>query len=269
MTINELYAMRKDGLQALIDNGWFAGFKRLLTDLYPDNAHFIYELLQNAEDAGASEVQFILNADRLEFEHNGPKLFGINDVKSITDIGNSTKKADDPTNIGKFGIGFKAVFAYTNTPEIESGEFHFRIRNMLVPDTEGLSEGALGARKTRFVFPFDNPRKPLEKAVAEIEKNLRELNENTLLFLNNIHQINYNLPDSKEGSLERKKMLMIETGLKFLSSTQKVYHPGPHTISDLRKMLMFKTKTINLNAVKSRLLLAWIKLKTGTGKSYH
>ena len=204
MTINQLSEMRKNGLQALIDNEWFEGFKRLLTDLYPDNAHFIYELLQNAEDAGASKVHFVLNTDRLEFEHNGDKLFKIDDIKSITSIGTSTK-ADDPTNIGKFGIGFKAVFAYTNTPEIESGEFHFRIRNMVVPDTEGLSPGALGTRRTRFVFPFDNPEKPPEKAAAEIEKNLQELNENTLLFLNNIHQINYNLPNSKTGSLERRK----------------------------------------------------------------
>ena len=204
MTINELSADRKRLLKELIHNKLFEGFKRLLTNLYPDNAHFIYELLQNAEDAGASEVQFTLKTDRLEFEHNGPKLFDINDVESITNIGDSTK-ADDPTNIGEFGIGFKAVFVYTNTPEIESGPFHFRIRNMLVPDTEGLSEGTLGARRTRFVFPFDNPKKTPEKAVAEIKKNLRELNENTLLFLNNIHQINYNLPDSKKGSLKRKK----------------------------------------------------------------
>ena len=204
MTINQLSEMRKNGLQALIDNEWFEGFKRLLTDLYPDNAHFIYELLQNAEDAGASKVHFVLYTDRIEFEHNGNQLFAIDDIKSITSIGTSTK-ADDPTNIGKFGIGFKAVFAYTNTPEIESGEFHFRIRDMVVPDAKGLSPGALGARRTRFVFPFDNPEKPPEKASAEIEKNLRELNENTLLFLNNIHQIKYNLPDSKKGSLERTK----------------------------------------------------------------
>lgn len=204
MTINELSEMRKNGLRALIENGWFEGFKRLLTDLYPDNAHFIYELLQNAEDAGASKVHFVLNTDGLEFEHNGDKLFEIEDVESITNIGSSTK-TDYPTNIGKFGIGFKAVFAYTNTPEIESGKFHFRIRDMVVPDTEGLSPGALGTQRTHFVFPFDNPEKSPEKAAAEIEKNLRKLNENTLLFLNNIHQIKYNLPDSKNGYLERRK----------------------------------------------------------------
>ena len=202
MTIDQLSEMRKNGLQALIDNEWFEGFKRLLTDLYPDNAHFIYELLQNAEDAGASKVHFVLNTDRLEFEHNGNKLFKIDDIKSITSIGTSTK-ADDTTNIGKFGIGFKAVFAYTNTPEIESGPFHFRIRGMVVPDTQGLVPGALGKKRTRFVFPFDTPEKSPEKACAEIEAKLRDLNENTLLFLSNIRKIEYRLPNSMTGSLKR------------------------------------------------------------------
>ena len=202
MTINQLTEMRRNGLQALIDNGWLVGFKRLLTDLYPDNAHFIYELLQNAEDAKASEVRFTLNTDRVEFEHDGTELFTIEDVESITNIGSSTK-ADDPTNIGKFGVGFKAVFAYTANPEIESGLFHFRIREMVVP--ESISPGSLGERKTRFVFPYDNPEKPPEKAQAEIEKHLRELNENTLLFLSNIRKIEYRLPDATEGFLERRE----------------------------------------------------------------
>lgn len=202
MTINQLTEMRRNGLQALIDNGWLVGFKRLLTDLYPDNAHFIYELLQNAEDVKASEVRFTLNTDRVEFEHDGTELFTIKDVESITNIGSSTK-ADDPTNIGKFGVGFKAVFAYTANPEIESDLFHFRIREMVVP--ESISPGSLGDRKTRFVFPFDNPEKPPGKAQAEIEKHLRELNENTLLFLSNIRKIEYRLPDATEGFLERRE----------------------------------------------------------------
>ena len=202
MTINQLTEMRRNGLQALIENGWLVGFKRLLTDLYPDNAHFIYELLQNADDAKASEVRFTLNTDRVEFEHNGSELFTIDDIESITNIGSSTK-ADDPTNIGKFGVGFKAVFAYTANPEIESGLFHFRIREMVVP--ESISPGSLGERKTCFVFPFDNPEKPPEKAQAEIEKHLQELNENTLLFLNNIRKIEYRLPDATEGFLERRE----------------------------------------------------------------
>ena len=203
--LHELRKKREKWIEANRENNFEEGIKHLLTDLYPDNAHFIYELLQNAEDAGASEARFILTNDSAKFEHNGNRLFSVKDVEAITSIGVSNKK-DDPTNIGKFGIGFKAIFAYTITPEIESGEYHFRIRDMVVPDTEGLYPGALGERKTCFIFPFDNPEKPPDKARAEIEKNLRQLNENTLLFLSNIRKIEYHLPDgSGSGFLERRK----------------------------------------------------------------
>ena len=203
--LHELRKIREKWVEANHENGFEEGIKNLLTDLYPDNAHFIYELLQNAEDAGASEVRFILTNDQVEFEHNGNRLFSAKDVEAITSIGFSNKR-DDPTKIGKFGIGFKAVFAYTVTPEIESGEYHFQIRDMVVPDTEGLAPGALGKKKTRFVFSFNNPKKSQDKARAEIEKNLRQLNENTLLFLSNIRKIEYHLPDdSGSGSLERRE----------------------------------------------------------------
>ena len=203
--LNELRKKREKWVEANRENNFEEGIKHLLTDLYPDNAHFIYELLQNAEDARASEVRFVLTNDSAEFEHNGNRLFSAKDVEAITSIGVSNKK-DDPTNIGKFGIGFKAVFAYTATPEIESGRYHFRIRDMVVPDTGGLAPGALGQGKTHFVFPFDNPEKSQDKARTEIEKNLRQLNESTLLFLSNIRKIEYHLPEgSGSGYLERKE----------------------------------------------------------------
>ena len=205
MTLEELRQKRLKWVEANRENGFDDGIRRLLTEqLYPDNAHFIYELLQNAEDARATEVRFILKADGVEFEHNGDRLFSIEDVDSITSIGVSTKR-DDTTNIGKFGIGFKAVFAYTSTPEIASGQFHFRIRDLVVPDTNGLTSYVLGEKETRFSFPFDNPAKPPEKAQGEVERNLRQLDESTLLFLGSIRKIEYRLPDSTSGFLERKE----------------------------------------------------------------
>ena len=203
MTIDQLTEMRRGWVEASRENGFEEGIKNLFSDLYPDNAHFIYELLQNAEDAEASEVRFILTDCSVEFEHNGPRLFSPRDVEAITGIGDSPKR-EDLTKIGKFGIGFKAVFAYTSTPEIESGEYHFRIRDMVVPDSEGLSPASLGDRKTRFVFPFDNPRKLPEKAREEIEKNLRKLDESALLFLSNIQTIKYDFPNLAPGYLKRK-----------------------------------------------------------------
>ena len=205
MTLEELRQKRLKWVEANRENGFDDGIRRLLTEqLYPDNAHFIYELLQNAEDAGATEVRFILKADGVEFEHNGDRLFSIEDVDSITSIGVSSKR-DDTTNIGKFGIGFKAVFAYTSTPEIASGQFHFRIHDLVVPDTNGLTSCVLGEKETRFSFPFDNPAKLPEKAQGEVERNLRQLDESTLLFLGSIRKIEYRLPDSTLGFLERKE----------------------------------------------------------------
>ena len=48
---------------------------RIFEDFYPDEAHFIFELLQNAEDAGATEVVFELSAHGCSFEHNGGASF--------------------------------------------------------------------------------------------------------------------------------------------------------------------------------------------------
>ena len=227
--IHQLSEIRKEWIEANRKNNFEDGIKRWLTNLYPDNAHFIYELLQNAEDAEASEVQFILNTDSVEFEHNGSRLFSIRDVESITSIGDSPKK-DDPTRIGEFGVGFKAVFVYTSTPEIKSGEYHFRIRDLVVPDTEGLSPRTLDENRTHFLFPFDNPQKSPEKACTEIEKNLRQLDEGALLFLKNIRKIEYRLPDLKSGSLERVE----EDGNRIEISVRRPESSEPDSVHYLR-----------------------------------
>lgn len=96
----------------------------LAEQLYSDRGHFIFELLQNAEDVGATRVVYTLRPTELEFRHYGGRPFNEDDVKAITDVLRGTKK-DDPTKIGKFGIGFKSVFAFTSSPEIHSGSEHF------------------------------------------------------------------------------------------------------------------------------------------------
>ena len=184
------------------NKGFEAGILRLLTQLYPDNAHFIYELLQNAEDAKASHARFTLSNESLVFEHNGSRLFSARDVESITSIGDSTK-ADSPTEIGKFGVGFKAVFAYTQTPEIHSGVYQFRIRDLVVPELISSSYLSANGFKTKFVFPFDHPKKSGRQATLEISNALQALDDATLLFLSNICQISYVLPNDSEGQLER------------------------------------------------------------------
>src|SRR5436190_1394548 len=91
----------------------------LLGDLYSDRTHFIFELLQNAEDAKASAVQFQILTNALELSHDG-RLFNSEDVRGISSICQSTNRGD-PERIGRFGIGFKSVYAYTRHPEVHSG----------------------------------------------------------------------------------------------------------------------------------------------------
>jgi hypothetical protein len=212
-SFQDLQKKRRGWVDANEENDFEDGIKNLLTELYPDNAHFIFELLQNAEDAriklnpkskGAEKVCFLLKEDSLTFQHNGEGLFTLDNIVGITGIGSSPTKSDDPTAIGKFGVGFKAVFAYTNTPEIHSGDFHFRICDLVVPVTEGVKQSLANPEETRFIFPFDNPtKKTATTAVQEISEGLRAIGDNTLLFLSHIRKIDYELPDGALGSLER------------------------------------------------------------------
>lgn len=181
------------------ENDFEEGLRSLLAELYPDNAHFIYELLQNAEDARATFVEFELGPDALTVAHDGARPFSLADIESITGIGKSTKK-DDETQIGKFGVGFKAVFAYTTRPEIRSGEFSFAIVDLFVPE---LVDDAVPTGRTTFTFPFDRAEKAADVACEEVERGLRDLDEKTLLFLNNIREITYALPGGDIGFVKR------------------------------------------------------------------
>lgn len=194
--INDVRAEREDLARVLEKH---SGIRKIVEDLYPDSAHFIYELLQNAEDRGATEVKFLLTSDRLIFEHNGDP-FRPEDIYAITDIGEGTKAHDDD-KIGRFGVGFKAVFAYSETPHIWSPTFSFKICRLVLPFELDSPAGLLG--QTRFEFPFDNPKKTAADAHQEIQIGLSELAETTLLFLPNIESIKWELKDEMSGEILR------------------------------------------------------------------
>ena len=168
----------------------------------PASAHFVYELLQNADDVGATRVRFELREEGLVFAHNGPRDFSITDpareeeddaagrlgdINAITAVGASTK-AENPVAIGKFGIGFKTVFRYTQTPRIYSPKWRFRLERVFIPVAlEGDFPGR-EAGETLFFLPFDKPECPRKQAYDEIEARLRELLYPTL-FLSHLRSI--------------------------------------------------------------------------------
>ncbi|MDD5805850.1 MAG: hypothetical protein PUD02_00695 [Eggerthellales bacterium] len=207
--LQELIRDRREMLDVLERNNSAQGTLRLLTDLYPDSAHFVYELLQNAEDAGATEVRFDLRKDGVLFAHNGKREFTLDDVDAITAIGGNVGKKEDSTSIGEFGVGFKAVFTYTLSPEIHSGDYHFRIANHFLIETDGVPQDFLAHKKsdhwTEFDLPFNNLDKTAKKAYEETLRGLKRLDETTLLFLRNISSIEYCVEgDSKTAGYVRR-----------------------------------------------------------------
>jgi hypothetical protein len=163
--------------------GWDTAVLDLLGQLYSERTHFIFELIQNAEDAGATELAFELFEDRLELRHDG-RPFTEADVRGVCGVGKSGKSGD-LTAIGKFGIGFKSVYAYTKSPRVYSGDEHFGIENYVRP----FPVEPLPFAETLFVFPFDHDTVPAPVAVREIAAALNALQPRILLFLRNIEHL--------------------------------------------------------------------------------
>ena len=104
---------------------------------YPLGTSVFKELLQNADDANASEVRLCLDTRshptaRLHpgmAAFQGPSLLAYNDAvftprdfASIQRIGDSLKREESKgTKTGRFGIGFNSVFHLTDLPSFASG----------------------------------------------------------------------------------------------------------------------------------------------------
>lgn len=201
-----------------------------LIDKYPESAHFVYELLQNAEDANATHVSIILKDDKLIFKHNGTKHFDvtpldspkIGDINSITGFGFSSKVEDlddeqtmNSQKIGKFGVGFKSVFQYTDTPEIYDDIYCFKIENYIIPTLLDHDDPSRKQGETMFVFRFKEQNRA--QAYDHIKRRLENL-KSPLLFLRNIKKITWRI-DSSNGAVGKEA-----TYEKQLVETQKYDH---------------------------------------------
>ena len=107
-----------------------------LLDKYPIDVAIFKEFIQNAEDAGASEIAFVI--DQREFSAKDGELFGNNenwsklhklpsllvynnktmtekDLIGITKLGRGNKR-DSLESIGRFGVGFNVAYHITDCP---------------------------------------------------------------------------------------------------------------------------------------------------------
>lgn len=172
--------------------------KMLLANLYADQTHFIFELLQNAEDAmgrrgrwqRSRAVRFALSKRELRVVHFG-EPFDERDVRAICNIAVTTK---DLTDIGRFGIGFKSVYAFTDMPEVHSGEENFAIEKYVLPAPAKAIERQ--PDETVFLLPL---RTQDTTAVDDVTDGLRKLGPQTLLFLRQIDEIAWSVGDGPSG----------------------------------------------------------------------
>ena len=171
--------------------GWDAKPRRIYKRLYSDKTHFVYELIQNADDSGSEHLKLQLDSNALLVWNDG-RQFEERDVRNICSLGSSDK---DLTNIGTFGIGFKAVYNYTDFPEIYSDDERFRIRDFIKP--EGIDEitpeieGLVNEGKTIFRLPFkDNPHQMND--IEHLKDRLCNLSkERSLLFLRHLESVEW------------------------------------------------------------------------------
>lgn len=207
----------------------------LAAGLYDDRTHFIFELLQNAEDAlgrrenwaGPRTVSFHLDQNKLTIAHFG-KPFDEGDVRSVCDIAESTKKE---SAIGRFGLGFKSVYTITDLPEIHSGDEDFAIDEFVFP--KKANQTNRHADETQIVLPLRSGDVALG---LDIIQGFQRLGPGALLFLRNVEEINWsahggasgfymrNPPEILGPNVRRISLIGHETGQDEVDQNWLVFH---------------------------------------------
>lgn len=217
----------------------------LSRDLYTDAKRFVYELLQNADDASdgtAVKVAVRLFRNNLVIAHTG-KVFNERDLRGLCGVNDGTKKkAVEKT--GYKGIGFKAVFGQSQKVTIFSSSEYFRFDATY--DFEWKSEWGESKeawehdRDRKFEYPWqiipiytntdDVPQDVSEflgngdwnvatiielKNIIETTQAIKELSQNLnmFLFLKNIHELDFNLGEPLLIQLNRndeKKEIIVK-----------------------------------------------------------
>ena len=180
----------------------------LAEDLYKEHIHFIFELIQNAEDNTYDDpllyppsLSFRLTkTDPTDSEGSNGALIiqnnetGFNraDVDAICALGRTTKKKEQGY-IGEKGIGFKSVFRVTKNPHIFSKGYRFCLPERdeqtglgyIVPQWVDAPPEGFDLSKTYIILPLNK----LEFCYEKIEKMLRDIEPETILFLLKLQEI--------------------------------------------------------------------------------
>ncbi len=182
--------------------------KTLADDLYNKHTHFIFELIQNAEDntyekqgtyppyisfqltktdptcTPGSKGALIIQNNEIGFQRDN--------VDAICAVGATTKEQGQGY-IGEKGIGFKSVFRVTGNPHIFSNGYHFCLPEYdaetglgyIVPQWIDSPPEDLYLSETHIILPLTKP----DFGYETIEQMLQDIEPETLLFLSKLEEI--------------------------------------------------------------------------------
>jgi hypothetical protein len=167
------------------------------------SGQYIWELLQNAEDAHATNVTINLTRDYLTFEHDGKLTFTYQDAVAISKIG-YTGKTDKPA-IGQFGVGFKSVFKYASKVEVHTRDINFALEDYIkIINNIELPEEHKGISDNTF-FKINFKNNASVEAYKDSNDLLKSLNHESILFLKYLKNINVKIM-SEELIINKKEL---------------------------------------------------------------
>ena len=179
-SIQERATKRWDQLEAdpELAGPWHQLFKQVQSP-----RHILSELLQNADDAGASEARVSIEDDRFVFEHNGEDFIEAH-FASICRFGYSNKRALH--TIGFRGIGFKSTFSLGDRVELFTPTLAVAFERVRFTQPHWIDSRHPTTGTTRVEVAIANPL-----LRREVEKNLDEWLKSpvSLLFFKKIRRL--------------------------------------------------------------------------------
>lgn len=177
--------------------------KELSEGIYAEDNHFIYELIQNAEDTECLEQQHSIEFTIMEnglLVVNNEKGFSDEQIQAICAFGQSTKSSNKNSGyIGEKGIGFKSVFKISDKPAISSNGYKFYFRRFsddgleteyIIPhwiddiELKNYPEKFQESDYTALYLPFSNTKK-----IEQLKNDIKHIEPILLLFLKKLTNI--------------------------------------------------------------------------------
>ena len=222
--------------------------KNILRD-YKDGLTIVKEMMQNADDAEATEVNICYDArthsqekDKLFFpgmiDSHGPalvvhnnKVFSDEDFENITKLAGATKQ-NKHLKIGKFGIGFCSVYHVTDIPSFLSRDRLYIFDPTLEHLGKEIKNPALPGKKLKFKTRIIQNSKQLDPYENLFGFNGRESYDGTM----------FRLPFRKSPSELSGKCYTENTAMELL---EDIYHCSESLVLFLQHVQTISFQRIN------------------------